>query len=584
METLLFRTRPGPSDAPPCIPPPPGEGALRIVFLGGLGEIGKNMCVLHCGETAVAVDCGLMFPTEEMYGIDLVIPDISYLLLFKDHMKAILLTHGHEDHIGALPYVLPRLDVPVYGTPFTLALVREKLREFELQDSFRLIPITPGDAIDFGDFHVEAFPVVHSILESVGFAFRTPAGLVVHSGDFKFDESVEGNGRFIERLGALGEEGVALLMADSTYAERSGFSTSELLVRRTLAQVMKEAPGRIIASTFASSLPRIAQILDISRQTGRKVCLLGRSMAVTVALARELGQLYLEEDRLIRAEDLEGFPDKEILILTTGSQGEPLSALSLLASGRHRWVQVRSGDTVVISATPIPGNETTVHRVINQLFRQGAEVIYSLYPDAPGQGKDGLRIHASGHGSREELRLLMQLTKPRFFIPIHGEHRHLMLHARLAIEEGISAERILLVEDGMVVELTREGGAVTGFVPAGDVLVDGLSIGDVGSIVLRDRSHLACDGICVVVAGLDRISTELTSGPELITKGFIYVPDGQDLIDGACCLTREILARKKGGQPADVSTLQERLRSALARYFKEKIGRRPMIVPVLMEI
>lgn len=557
---------------------------LRIIPLGGLGEIGKNMMIVEYGDDIFVIDAGLMFPTEEMPGVDIVIPDISYLVENIQKVKAIVLTHGHEDHIGALPYIIERLPVPIYGTELTLGLVKAKLREFYINNlDFRTI--TAGDIIELGVFKIEFFRVIHSISGGVGMAIHTPEGVVVHSGDFKFDQTpIDGKTADISFLARLGEEGVLLLLSDSTYAERPGFSMSERIVGQTLDQMFSRCPGRIIITTFASSIPRIQQILDVSEKCKKKVCSIGKSLVGTISIASELGYLRIPGDTLIRVEELNKIPYEEQVILTTGSQGEPMSALTLMATRNHKWIKIKKGDTVIISATPVPGNETLVANTINLLFRLGADVIYSINPKSEGIADQAPKIHVSGHASREELKLLMGLVRPKFFVPIHGEYRHLVHHARLAAEMGIPEKNIFKLEDGEVLEINDNTAKVAGRVSAGDVLVDGLGVGDVGKVVLRDRNLLSQDGIVMVVLSIERNSGEILAGPEVISRGFVYVKESEELLEEARKKARDVLERvQKEGIP-DTLSLKDSLKAGIVKFLYERTGRRPMIVPVIMEV
>jgi ribonuclease J len=568
---------------PPFPPVPPGN--LRIIPLGGLGEIGKNMMALHYEDSILVIDAGLMFPTEEMPGVDLVIPDINYLMEHVSQVRGIILTHGHEDHIGGMPYIMSELGVPVYGTELTLGLLEGKLTEFaELQKpDFR--KVRAGDMVDLGHFQVEFFRAVHSISEGVGLIVRTPVGTVVHSGDFKFDEApIDGKPADIERLSALGDEGVLLLFSDSTYAERPGHSTSERVVGRTLEMVFKGAPGRIIITTFASSIPRLQQIVDVSFLFKKKICFIGRSLVETVEIATGLGYLKLPPDMRVEVEQIASCPDEELVIVTTGSQGEPMSALTLMATGNHKWVSIKENDTVIISATPVPGNETLVMKNINLLFRLGAEVIYNLAPKSEQVTEDmGPRIHVSGHGSRDELKKLLLLIKPRYFVPVHGEYRHLVHHGRLAREAGVKPENIFLLEDGDVLEVSGREARLCGKIKLDDILVDGLGIGDVGRAVLRERRLLSQDGVCLAVVGLDSNSREILSGPEVISRGFVYVRESEELIEDARLRVREVL-EKNGRGDTDLSVLKNTIKQTLARFLYERTKRRPIIVPVILEI
>lgn len=562
----------------------PPEGKLWIIPLGGLGEIGKNMLVLHYDREIIVIDAGLMFPVEEMYGVDIVIPDITYLLNNKEKIKAIILTHGHEDHIGAVPYILPQLNVPVYGTELTLGILKAKLREYHLEDnSFN--EIQPGENITFKNFKIETFRVIHSISEGIGLAIHTPIGTIVHSGDFKFDLTpVDGKKPDFEKLSQLGEKGVLLLLSDSTYAERPGHSSSEAVVGRTLEQIFSNPPGRIIITTFASSVPRIQQIINISNKFKRKLCVLGKSLVNVVNIATELGYLHLPPGLTIPANKVSDVSDKDLVILTTGSQGEPLSALTLMATRNHKWVTIKKGDTVILSATPVPGNETLVNKIIDLLFKLGADVTYSIIPKSEGALEQGKLVHVSGHGSQEELKKLIGLLKPKYFVPIHGEYRHLVWHSRLANEMGIKPENVFVIEDGAVLEISSKSANILGKTDCGDVLVDGLGIGDVGKVVLRDRHLLSQDGICIIVASVNRTTGELLSGPEVISRGFVYFRISEKLIKEAKEKAKEIFLKAQEEGLYEMGALKITLKESVGKFFQKKIKRRPMIVPVIMEV
>lgn len=562
----------------------PDEGTLRIIPLGGLGEIGKNMLVFQSTRDIVVVDAGFAFPEEHMLGVDLVIPDISYLMENANLVRGIFLTHGHEDHTGALPYILSRLKVPIYGTRLTLGIVKSNLREFDLADEVEFRAFEPGGRIELGSFQIESFRVIHSISEGVGLAIHTPPGTVVHSGDFKFDVApIDGVMTDFNRLSYLGEKGVLLLLSDSTRADKPGHSDSELLVAQRLLHVFGKCLGRIIVCTFASSIPRIQQVINISMDLRRRICFLGKSLVGIVQVASELGYLSVPGEMVAKPEEIPEIPDERLVILTTGSQGEPLSVLTLIAGGNHKWVKIKPGDTVIISASPVPGNETLITRTVNSLFRLGAEVIYEA---ASGEEimESPFRIHVSGHASREELRLLIGLLRPRFFVPIHGEYRHLVHHARLARGMGIPEKNILIIEDGDILEVTAREARVVGRAPAGDILVDGKAVGDVGRVVLRDRRAIGSDGIAFVVATLDEYTRDILAGPEVISRGFVYVPEADEMLRGARKIAKDVLAELKIQKVTELRTIKEALRLQLSQYFSSQTGRKPMIVPVIMEV
>ncbi|HHY94159.1 MAG TPA: ribonuclease J [Firmicutes bacterium] len=548
---------------------------LRIVPLGGLGEIGKNMTVIECENDILVIDCGLAFPEEEMLGVDIVIPDISYLRENMDKVRGVVLTHGHEDHIGAIPYLLPQLPVPFYGTPLTLGLVRGKLVEAGLAERFDGRALQAGEKASIGCFEVELFRVTHSVPDSVGLAIRTPAGLIVYTSDFKFDQTpVDGQVTDIGRLGELGQEGVLVLLSDSTGAERHGFTPSEKTVGKTLQEIFRSTRSRVLVASFATHLHRIQQVITAAYQQGRYAGVIGRSMEDTVQVAMSLGYLQVPEGMLLELEELDGLPPDKVVILTTGSQGEPMSALTRMAAGEHKRVTINPGDTVVIAATPVPGNEKMVARTIDNLYRRGARVIYGTE-----QG-----VHVSGHGSQEELKMMLNLTRPRFFVPIHGEYRHLVHHAALAEAVGIPRRNILIGENGSILEFSKGVAAVTGQVESGLVMVDGLGVGDVGSVVLRDRKQLAEDGILVVVIAVDQASGLLAAGPELVSRGFVYVRESEALLERARATVREAMERRNNHRTPDWAAIKNVIRDSLSRALFEETGRRPMILPIVIEV
>ncbi|MDQ7822422.1 MAG: ribonuclease J [Candidatus Eremiobacteraeota bacterium] len=566
----------------PVVHESPPHGALWIVPLGGLGEIGKNLCVMETEKEILVIDAGLMFPNEDMPGVDYVIPDIRYLIHKKEKISGIILTHGHEDHIGALPYLIPQLSAPLYGTRLTIELVRSKLREYgDLATTTKLVTVSPGDVLTFESFSVRFFSVIHSICEGVGLIIDTPAGRVVHSGDFKFDTALQ-NGSVADflTLAGLGEEKVTVLMSDSTYAEKPGFSVPERVVVETLDRVFQSCRGRIIVSTFASSIPRIQQIMNLASRHGRKVCIHGKGLEMNLAIAQEFGYLTYPEGTVVRIEDTKRIADEKLLILATGSQGEPLSALTLMATDCHKWVKIKKGDTVIISATPVPGNETLVHNNINALFRLGAEVIYENPYRTAESDQEAFHVHASGHGSREELKLLITLVKPEYFIPIHGEIRHLIFHARLAEEMGIREDHIFMIEDGTILELTREGLRVLTILPMADILVDGFGVGDVGPSVLKDRMIMAQNGVCFMSATVDPDGAFIVEGPCIETRGLVYEKESQELLDEARGLAEAALEENLGKMPSE--ELPAAVKSVLKRFFYQKTKRRPIIVPLII--
>ena len=553
---------------------PASEPAVRLIPLGGLGEIGLNMMLVEFGDDVIAVDCGLMFPDDELPGIDYVIPDFSYALAKRDGFRAVMLTHGHEDHIGALPYLLREARVPVYGTPLTLALLAEKLREHDLLDTAVLRAMRPGDRIEVGPFRVEPIRVTHSIADGIGLAIDTPVGTIVHTGDFKLDPSpLDGQEADYRKFTELGEQGVLALCSDSTNVDRPGHTPSETEVGRALAQRFRDATGRIIVATFASHIHRIQQMLRLAADCGRRVALLGRSMDRNVVVAASLGYLDVPAGLLVPLEELVGLPSDRQVILSTGSQGEPNSALALMAAGEHKYVQVARGDLVVISARVIPGNERTIGRVINALYRAGAEVLY----------EDNAFVHVSGHASREDLKRMLALTRPRYFVPVHGEYRHLLSHARLAESAGVPADRVFLVEDGVGVEMTKTAArVVTGF-PVGRVLVDGSGIGDIGAVVLRDRQILADDGVIAVCVTVDRTGAVL-AGPEIASRGVVYVKENEALLDQLRAAVTAALGERDPEAPWDREAMVARLRTAVRQFINQRFHRKPIVLPMILEV
>jgi ribonuclease J len=550
------------------------EPSVRILPLGGLGEIGLNMMLLDSGEDLLAVDCGLMFPDDEMPGVDYVIPDFSPLLARRAQVRGVILTHAHEDHIGALPYLLRELDVPVYGPRMALALAGERLREHGLQDRARLLPVEPRRAFDVGGFRVEPLRVTHSVVDGLGYGIETPVGTIVHTGDFKFDANpIDGERADYHRLAELGERGVLCLMADSTNVDRPGTTPSEHEVGRALADRVRRARGRVIVATFASHVHRIQQILDLAAASGRKVALLGRSMETSVRLAAEHGYLPVPEGLLLPLEEVSALPAYRQVIISTGSQGEPNSALALMAAAEHKYLRVTEGDLVILSARIIPGHERTVMRVVNQLLRQGAEVLW-----------DGAAfVHVSGHASQDELRLMLNLVRPTFFVPVHGEYRHLLAHARLAQEVGVPAERVLVVEDGAGIELTKTAARRLDRVPLARVLVDGKGVGDVGPVVLRDRQLLAEDGMVVVAVTVDRASGVLVAGPEIVSRGWVYEREAEGVLEDARAAVREALAEPRE-TPLGREALIALLRATLRRFITQRYDRKPVVLPVVLEV
>jgi len=547
---------------------------LKIIPLGGLGEIGKNMMVMEYEDDIIIIDAGLMFPEEEMLGIDLVIPDINYLLEKREKIRGIIITHGHEDHIGALPYLLPQLDAPVYSTKLTQGLISVKLKERKALSEAKLKVIPPNGQFTLGKFRVEFFPVCHSLPDSVGLIIYTPIGIIVHSGDFKLDYTpVSGKPTDLSRLAQLGAQGVLLLFSDSTYAELPGYTPSERVVGETLDHIMADAPGRVIVTTFSSLISRIQQVIDAAAKHQRRVVIVGRSMSDTVRMSLELGYLNAPDGILARLDELKGMPHNKIVFITTGSQGEPTSALVRMANRDHRQVHILRGATIVISATPIPGNEGLINRTVDNLFKQGAQVLYSKV--AP--------VHVHGHGSQEELKLLLNLVKPQFFVPIHGEYRHLSLHAKLAQSIGIPKDNTFILEDGDILEVSPQAGKITGKVTSGNVYVDGLSVGDIGSVVIRNRRMLSRDGIVVVIIAVNRQTGKLVGRPDIVSRGFVDTRESQEMLDESRDLVARILDHS-GDRPAEWSFINTKVRDALNRFYYEQTKRRPMILPFMVKV
>ena len=547
---------------------------IRITPLGGVGEIGKNMTVIEYGSEMIVIDCGLCFPREDMLGVDYVIPDITYLTKNKEKIKAVLITHGHEDHIGATPYLLPEIGAPVYGTDLTLALIETKLAEHKCE-GVDLNVIKAGDTITVGVFRIEAIRVTHSIDAALGFAIHTPAGTIVYTGDFKVDYTpVDGRVIDIAKFAQLGEQGVLALLSDSTNAENPGYTMSESKVGDMFENYFKNATGRIIVATFASNIHRLQQVISASKRYGRKVCLTGRSMLKIAKIAKELGYLDLDEDLLIEPEEVEKLKKNKVVILTTGSQGETMSGLVRMAAGEHKKLSMIPGDLVIISSTPIPGNEKYVSDVINMLYRRGASVINESVAD----------VHVSGHACEEELKMMITLTKPRFFIPVHGEYRHLYRHAALAEELGIPRSRIFIPEIGKVIELGQKFARETETVPSGSVIIDGLGVGDVGNVVLRDRRLLSQDGLFIVVVTMSSETGELISGPEIISRGFVYMRESTDLLERARKIIVDEIDDCVQKQMTDWTTLKGRIKKALRAYLYDLTKRSPMILPIIIDI
>ena len=552
-----------------------GKSKLKLIPLGGMQEIGKNMMAIEFKDTIIVIDCGLAFPDEEMLGIDLVIPDVSYLIKNKEKVSAIFLTHGHEDHIGALPYVLPQIDVPVYGTKLTLGLVENKLKEHGLLSTVELITIKPKDKVKIGEFEVEFIKISHSIADAVAIAIHTPVGVIVHTGDFKIDyQPIDGEKMDLHRFAELGKHGVLALLCDSTNVERPGYTRSESTVGGSFIELFRDVKGRIIIATFASNIHRVQQAINASVMFGRKVAVIGRSMVNVLGVATELGYMEIPEGVIIDVDSIDKYPSDKVTIITTGSQGEAMAALSRMAASDHRKVEIMPNDRIIISAAPIPGNEKLVTRVINQLFKKGADVIYESLAD----------IHVSGHACQEELKLMQALVKPKFFIPVHGEYKHLKQHAKLAESMGLDKENIFILDNGSVLELTKDSAKTNGTVTAGKVLVDGLGVGDVGNIVLRDRKHLSQDGLIVIVVTMSKESGQVIVGPDIISRGFVYVRESEDLMDEAKSVVKDALGKCEEKQITEWSSIKSQVKDSLREFIYAKTKRNPMILPIIMEI
>jgi ribonuclease J len=548
---------------------------LKVIPLGGIQEIGKNITVFEYGEDIIVVDCGMTFPDDEMLGIDLVIPDVSYLIKNREKIRGIVLTHGHEDHIGALPYVLKEINVPVYGTKLTLGLLKNKLEEHELLSSVKLETVKHGDTVELGVFRVEFIRSNHSIADTSALAIYTPVGIVVHTGDFKIDYTpIEGEPMDLARLAELGRKGVLLLMSDSTNVEHEGYTMSERTVGSTFDEIFMKATGRILVATFASNVHRIQQIINAAVKFNRKVAMCGRSMINVCNVAMELGYMNVPEGVLVDIDNIGKYNPEHLVIITTGTQGEPMSALSRIAASEHKKVEIIPGDLVIISASSIPGNERLISRVINELFKKGADVIYEALAD----------IHVSGHACKEELKLIQKLVQPKFFMPVHGEYRHLKQHGNLARQLGKSPDEIFIMENGKVLELTADSAKINGSVTAGNVLVDGLGIGDVGNIVLRDRKHLSQDGLIVVVITFASETGSVIAGPDIISRGFVYVRESEDLMDEMKEVAKAALQKCEEKKKNDWASKKSVIKETLRDFIYEKTKRKPMILPIIMEV
>lgn len=549
---------------------------LKVIALGGLEEIGKNMTVLEYGNDIIIIDCGLAFPEDDMLGIDLVIPDITYLAKNVEKIRGIVLTHGHEDHIGALPYVLKQLKVPVFGTLLTLGLLENKLRKHKMLDKTTLHTVVPGEKVKLGEMVVEFIHTNHSIADSVALAIQTPVGMVIHTGDFKVDYTpIDGDIIDLQRFAELGSQGVLLLMSDSTNAERKGFTMSEKNVGKVFERIFEETPrNRIMVATFSSNIHRIQQIINAAYMYGRKVAIIGRSMVNAVKTASELDYLWVPPRTLIDINEIKNYRDEQLVIITTGSQGETMSALSRIANSEHKQVSVKPDDKIIISASAIPGNEKNVIRVVNELLKKGADVVYGGIED----------IHVSGHARQEELKLMLALTKPKFFMPVHGEYMHLSSHRDLAISMGMDKKNIFVNKLGDVLELSKNEAKVTGTVPTGQVMVDGLGVGDVGNIVLRDRKHLSEDGLMVVVVSMEEETGQIVAGPDIISRGFVYVRESEGLMDGAREVVMKALQECEEKNITSWNYIKNLIKDTLKNYIWQKTKRSPMILPIIMEV
>jgi ribonuclease J len=546
---------------------------LKIIPLGGLGEFGLNMMLIEYAGSAIAIDCGLMFPGADLLGIDVVIPDVNYLLQHREKLKAIVLTHAHEDHVGAVPYLLKHFAVPIYGTRLTLGLLANKLNEHDLEDSADIREITAGQPWEIAPFQLEGIRVTHSLMDCLALAIETPVGTVIHTGDFKIDNTpMEGEMFDFQRFAAYGEKGVLLLLSDSTNVERSGYTPSERSVGKNLEQIIKDSSGKVLVSTFASSIPRIQQVIDISEACGRRVVLSGRSMIRNSQVAADLGYLHLPRSFMLESERWQELPVDRLTFLTTGSQGEPLSVLHRVALDNHKSIKLASGDTVILSSKFIPGNEKTISNLINYLYRRGAEVYYEKTSD----------VHVSGHASQEELKTMLQLTRPRYFVPIHGEYRHLVRHRRLAQAVGVLEENCFILEDGDVLELTGHGARKVDAIPVGRVFVDGKGIGDVGDVVIRDRRHLSEGGMVLAVMAIHQQSGELVAGPDIISRGFMRAEESEEILEQARKVVLETLDSTNWETRTDPAELKEEVRKALRRYFRKNLERHPVVLPYII--
>lgn len=548
---------------------------LKIIPLGGLGEIGLNMMVYEYGDTIIVADCGLMFPEDYMLGIDIVIPDISYLKRNREKVKAFIITHGHEDHTGALPFVLRDIDAPIYATALTLGMIKEKLEEFGLADSTMMETIRPRDIITIGPFSIEPLRVCHSVADGVAFAITTPEGVVIHTGDFKMDQTpVDGEVMDYARFSEYGERGVLALLSDSTNVEKEGYTISEREIGYAFEEIFRKCEGRIVVAAFSSNIHRVQQVFDVAAKFGRKVLLNGKSMVANIRIARVLGYLNAPDGLLVDLKEMDTLPHNKVVLLTTGSQGEPMSALTRMAMDNHKHIKVTKGDTVILSSKFIPGHEKAITTMMNHLYRRGADVIYEKVSE----------VHVSGHASKEELKIMLNLVRPMYFIPVHGEYRHLVLHGRLAEKVGILPENIILAEDGDVVEFNFRGAAKTGKVESGRVLVDGKGVGDVGALVLKDREHLSQDGMVLAVVAINMQTGEVLYGPDIVTRGLVFEEGSPEIIEEARSIVTETLSNINREARAEATEVKEEIHRSLRKFFNRKLERRPIIMPMIIEI
>ena len=548
---------------------------LKVIPLGGLGEIGKNMTAIEYDDELIVIDCGIAFPDEDMYGVDLIIPDISYLIENESKLKGIFITHGHEDHIGAIPFILKQVNIPIYGTRLTIGLIENKLKEHGLLATTSLNIIKPRESAKFNHLEVEFIRNTHSIADSCSLAIHTPVGIIFHTGDFKVDLTpIDNEPMDFERISELAKEGILLLMSDSTNVERKGYTMAERAISETFTKLFEHATGRIIVATFASNIHRMQQIIDASKRYNRKVAFSGRSMENISKVATELGYLHIDDDQLVNIHNINSVADDELTLIVTGSQGEPMGALARIAFSNHRHIKLKPNDLFIISASPIPGNDKLIGRVINELYRKGCNVIY----------KDLEAVHVSGHACQEELKLILRLTHPKFFMPVHGEYRHLVHHKNLAEKVGIPKDNIVVLSTGQVLELTPHSAEVNGRVRTGAIFVDGIGVGDVGNVVLRDRRMLAEGGMLIVVATIDKESKTLVSEPYIVTRGFVYVKESEDLMNEVKQITQTEIEMLLENETNEILVMKNRIKKALERYLYEKTKRRPSIFPIIMEV